>query len=880
MECGEGLERLDQEFVALEKDPTNKELISSIFRTIHTIKGTCGFLGLTKLEGVAHATESILSQMRDGKMLVTPDGVSVLLEGVDSIKEIMVHLESKGGEPKKDYTSVQKVLKDYLAGGSVDKPQSSGKKKDGSGKEQGESVPVPEEKRPSKSSLQEAVPEQKAAAPSTIGAVPVADLSIRVNVKLLDELMNLVGELVLARNQLLLRVRDQQDLADAATIQRLNLITTELQDAVMKTRMQPIRNIWDKFPRVVRDLSRSTGKDVELIMEGADTELDKTLLEAIKDPLTHIVRNAVDHGVETPEVRAERGKPPQGKLLLKAYHEGGQINIEITDDGGGIDVEKVIRKVIEKGMMSSDGVSRLSEQQALNLVFLPGLSTAEKVTNVSGRGVGMDVVKSNIEKIGGTIELSSRLGQGMNMKIRIPLTLAIIPALMVIVDGEQFAIPQASLVELVRVDPDAGERIEVIDEAEFYRLRGVLLPLVHLRQILKMESGENSNEKEIPKEGNNSGLEDLTASQTNIVVLGGTSHPFGLVVDEVSDSEEIVVKPLSRHLKGISAFAGATIMGDGRVALILDVLGIAREGGLLQERTENQECPSEGNGHGKLLDEVKSLLVFTNTGEDQYAVPLSLVDRLEEFDPDKFEEAGGGKVIQYRGSLLPLIPLYEALGTHPPQDAAKRSSVIVFSGDGQHIGLVVGRIIDIIEDRVKLHRSPVGKDGIIGSVVVYGKTTDILDIYQVIKRTLPGWLQGKGYEEVKRKAQILLVEDSPFYRGILKPQLELEGFSVFETVNGEEAFEVLNHHSVDLVLTDIEMPVVDGMELAWRIQSSPQFHELPIVALISSKGEADRIREQGIGFRECLLKSDREAIVETVHRLMTEKEKVGADSNN
>ena len=888
VECGEGLERLDLEFVSLENDPTNKELIGSIFRTIHTIKGTCGFLALTKLEAVAHVTESILSQMRDGKLPVTSDGVSVLLEGVDAIKEIMTHIESKGIEPKKDYNPVQKVLKEYLAGGGLVKPHSTGKKKLGSAKEQVQVENTPEEKVPADPPPEKTVSEEKKVVAPTTGGVSASDSSIRVNVRLLDELMNLVGELVLARNQLLLRVRDQQDLADAVTIQRLNLITTELQDAVMKTRMQPIRNVWDKFPRVIRDLSRATGKDVELLMEGADTELDKTLLEAIKDPLTHIVRNAVDHGVESAEVRAERGKPPKGKLLLNAYHEGGQINIEISDDGAGINVEKVVQKVIDKGIMTSEAISKLSEQQVLNLVFLPGLSTADQVTNVSGRGVGMDVVRSNIERIGGSIELSHRPGHGMKMKIRIPLTLAIIPALMVIVNGEQFAIPQASLSELVRVDPDSGERIEVIDEAEFYRLRGVLLPLVHLRQILKMESSENNSEnkkeeehnKEISRNELDHDLEDLTTSETNIVVLGGTSHPFGLVVDEVSDSEEIVVKPLSRYLKGITAFAGATIMGDGRVALILDVLGIARQGGLLQEKSEDQKFSSDEKLDGALSDEYESLLIFTNTDEDQYAIPLSLVDRLEEFDPGKFEEAGGGKVIQYRGSLLPLIPLHQALGTRPPQDAAERSSVIVFSGDGRNIGLVVGRIIDIIEDRVKLHRSPVGKNGIVGSVVVHGKTTELLDIYEVIKQSLPGWLQGKGYCEVSRKAQILLVEDSPFYRGILKPQLESEGYSVLEAVNGEEAYEILSHQHVDLVLTDINMPKVDGMELAWRIRSSPQFHELPMVALISSKEDADRIREQGIGFRECLLKSDREAIVEAVHRLMTETEKVGVPSNN
>jgi two-component system chemotaxis sensor kinase CheA len=376
-----------------------------------------------------------------------------------------------------------------------------------------------------------------------------------VDVGLLDKLMNLVGELVLARNQLLQRVREQEDAAGIGTAQRMNLITTELQDAVMKTRMQPIRNVWEKLPRVVRDLARTSGKDIELVMEGAETELDRTLLEAIKDPLTHIVRNSVDHGIETPAVRESRGKAAKGMLHLKASHEGGQITIEITDDGGGIDVEKVKRKAVEKGLISADAAAHLSEREAMSLIFHAGLSTAEKVTNVSGRGVGMDVVKTNIEKIGGAIDITSWLKQGTTFKIKIPLTLAIIPALMVTASGERFAIPQASLQELVGVDETAGERIEHIGDADFFRLRGTLLPLVYLDELFRLPRCHDH----APGERHGA------LRETNIVVLGAGGRLFGLVVDEVNDSEEIVVKPLNRQLKGLSVFAGATILGDGRV---------------------------------------------------------------------------------------------------------------------------------------------------------------------------------------------------------------------------------------------------------------------------------------------------------------------------
>lgn len=547
VECAERIGRLDQEFVALEKEPTNGALLASIFRTIHTIKGTCGFLGLPKLENVAHGAENILVRMRDKKMTVTPEGITLLLEAVDAIKEILAHIGSTLREPDQSYDAVREKLDAFLAGNTVAAPTADA----------------------SPAVSPDAGKEAAASPPKGLSA---GDSTIRVDVGLLDKLMNLVSELVLVRNQLLQRVRERDNAADAGIAQRMNLITTQLQESVTRTRMQPIRNVWSQFPRVVRDLAHANGKEAELVMEGAETELDKTLLEAIKDPLTHIVRNAIDHGIETPEIRKSRGKDPEGSLFLKAYHEGGQINIEMRDDGGGIDVEKVKRKAVEKGLISAESAAALSESEALDLIFLPGLSTADKVTTVSGRGVGMDVVRTNIEKISGAIEIESRLGRGTLLKLRIPLTLAIIPALMVRAGRELFAIPQANLIELVRIDIDAGERIEAIHGAEFYRLRGELLPLIRLGRVLRLP-GATVQEK---TKG------EVEAEETNVVILGGGGQSFGLVVDEVSDREEIVVKPLSRHLKGLNVFAGATILGSGTVALILDVSGIAEAAGLHQ----------------------------------------------------------------------------------------------------------------------------------------------------------------------------------------------------------------------------------------------------------------------------------------------------------
>lgn len=756
VECSEGLEQLDQQFVALEQNPMDAELLGSIFRAVHTIKGTCGFLGLPKLENVAHGAENILSAMRDHDLDVTSDGITVLLSAVDVIKEILEHIESERREPDKSYASVREHLDAFLAGATnVDAvaPMTEAEAL-AMRKMAGEEV-LTEDLEPSpEADKEEAQAEDTTkvtkTAPETSTPLPsphpgvsetstkkkrsLAESSIRVDVGLLDQLINMVGELVLARNQLLQQVRHQVETsssnANSGTVQQINLITTELQDTVMKTRMQPIKNVWDKFPRVVRDLARSNGKDVELIMEGAETELDKTLLEAIKDPMTHIIRNAADHGIETPEIRRERGKPEKGILLLKAYHESGRINILISDDGAGIDVDRVKAKAVEKDLITQEVADKMSEREALKLIFHPGLSTAEKVTNVSGRGVGMDVVKTNIEAIGGTVSMSSRLGEGTQMRIEIPLTLAIIPALMVTSGNEPFAIPQASLLELVRVDEESQGHIEVIRGANFYRLRGVLLPLLYLNDVLDLKPRVLAEED---------GL--IHSKGTNIVVLRAGDHSFGLVVDKVNDSEEIVVKPLSRQLRNLSYLAGATILGDGRVALILDVVGVAHEGHLTGDGHQDLSQMVEADTPPCVENGPETMILFSMNGEDRYAIPLSEVARLEEFDTDQIERSAGQDVIQYRKDLLFLVHLGDVLGVTTSEEDKARIPVIVFSHQEKSVGVIVGQIIDIIEAEMHLYPTLSEKNGIKGSLVINGKITDLLDIEQLIACVFPDWMQ-------------------------------------------------------------------------------------------------------------------------------------------
>jgi len=547
--------------------------------------------------------------------------------------------------------------------------------------------------------------------------------------------MNLVGELVLARNQIIQFMGKGTEPALLNATQRLNLITTELQGGVMKTRMQPIGNVWAKFPRIVRDVAMDLGKRVKLVMEGQETELDRTIIEAIKDPLTHIIRNAIDHGIEKPEARKAAGKAEEGLLVLRAFHEGGQVNIEIMDDGQGINLARVKQKAMEKTLLTPDQAANFSERELLNLIFLPGFSTAEKVTNVSGRGVGMDVVKTNIEKIGGSVDLFSEAGQGTTLKIKIPLTLAIIPALIVTSGGERFAIPQVNLLELLRLEGEkAGKGIEMLYGTPVYRLRGRLLPVVYLNRVLA--GGAKVEELAGHQNGDAAAAERAGDSQGfNIVVLQADGRQFGLVVDKINDTEEIVVKPLGKQLKGISSFAGATIMGDGRVALILDALGLAQEAQVIS--ATHDRGLAEKNSEQGPADERQTLLLF-NVGEtSRLAIPLSAVARLEEFPQQAIEQAGGQDVVQYRGRIMPLIDLAKYLpNTGGALATTGLKQVIVYSEQGRSVGLVVGKINDIVQQAITVNRRAAG-NGILGSAVIQGLVTDLLDVSGIIRAADP-----------------------------------------------------------------------------------------------------------------------------------------------
>jgi two-component system, chemotaxis family, sensor kinase CheA len=777
VESYENLDRLDRDLVGLEKNPRDREALAGVFRTIHTIKGTCGFLGFGKLEKVAHVGENLLTRLRDGQLTLNPEITTALLGMVDAVRLMLKEIESTGRDGEVDYpelretlTRLQQMPEEQSRSGFVAaaEPAFGG-------------VPAAigeilmQRAGVTQVQIQIAALEQEQGDPRRLGEILVAqgsarsgdvvdalrvqqsqgaqasavDSTVRVNVGLLDKVMTLVGELVLARNQVLQFAGRMKDAGFLAVSQRLNLITTELQEGVMKTRMQPIGNIWGQFPRTVRDVALSCGKQVNIVMEGKETELDKTIIEAIKDPLTHLVRNSVDHGIEFPEQRVKAGKDRAGRLILRAFHEGGQVNIEISDDGGGLNVERIRKKAVERGVISTEQAMRMTEHEIFNLIFLPGFSTAEKVTNVSGRGVGMDVVKTNVERIGGSVDVQSTSGQGTTVRVKIPLTLAIIPALVVTCGGDRYAIPQVSLLELVRLDGDkAGRAIELVHGAPVYRLRGRLLPLVYLNRELKLSVEANASSK--------------SDGAVNIVVLQADERQFGLVVDQILDTEEIVVKPLRKQLKTIKTFAGSSIMGDGKVALILDVLGLAQKASVVREGRERSLIDKVADAAGT-AGEKQTFLLFAGPGDSRMAIPLSTLARLEEFPAAQVEMSGRQWVTQYRGQILPLIRLSVVMEERrneerrnkvralqaPPASDAGPIQVLVLTHEGRSFGLVVEQILDIVEDRAEI-KSAATRPSVLYSVVIGDRVTELLDIPAILR----GADLGAVRPSVSREAEV------------------------------------------------------------------------------------------------------------------------------
>ncbi|MDJ0727641.1 MAG: chemotaxis protein CheA [Prochloraceae cyanobacterium] len=706
VETKETLSQIETDLVIFEQNPEDLELINRLYRSFHTLKGNCAFLSLAKLEAIAHGGENLLNTLRAPTARESSsirEIINILLRVVDIIKQITIALESTGAEGEEDYSELIAAidnLQDFDSSPSA-------------------TIADPQAETPPAQSNQEGT--------KTSG---LTDNFMRVDVQRLDELMNLVGELVLCRNQIVQFSDLLNDSSFLETAQRLDLITTDLQEGLRKTRMQPISTVWSKFPRVVRDLSLGVGKQVSLELEGEDTELDKTLIETISDPLTHLIRNCIDHGIETPDLRQAIGKPPEGKLFLRAFHESGYVKIQVADDGAGIDLAALKARAIELNLIAADRAAALSEQETLNLIFHPGLSTAKQVTNLSGRGVGMDVVKTNINKIEGNINISSQPNKGTVFTIEIPLSLAIARTLLVTSGGDRYAIPQMNLLELIRLEGEqAVKSVEMIHGSPVYRLRGQLIPLIYLNEQLQLDQNPNRAKFKDCSDDRRDGT-------LNIVVLQARDYPFGLVVDAINDIREIVVKPLGKQLKQISCFAGATIMGDGRVALILDIQGLAEKAHVISDDKEI-DLNTESNIAGKTNDEECQMLLLQGLDNRRMGIALSRVARLENFSPQAIERIGQKKVLQYRDRLLDLIDLSAILNPESVNSISDSTNqgllqVVVVNLDRErNVGIIVENIIDIVDQRITV-KSDTDRAGIEYAAVIQGKVTEIIDIEALI----------------------------------------------------------------------------------------------------------------------------------------------------
>lgn len=1013
-EAKEHLESLEPDLLSLEGNSDNGEVINRIFRSVHSIKGTSGFVGLSNITRMSHAMENLMSLVREGALKPNKPMIDALLAGFDKLRTMVENVADSGNVSIQDETArleqiihapaaetgisahesvqpkgeVPEMLRDfsmlnvglfreairmgrrfYLARIYLEKDVKERNKTpldffkaiesigefldshidyssieglEGSLEQdllclflcstvleadllaaalevpevqifqmddkpirewlsmQPATDPVPIPSTPVLTPVQQTAPAPVAPAPVQAAApapAPVhheqvpppqpqhqpepaaalpavvphpessapatvtpekktlrqkSDDTIRVSVSLLDDLMNLAGEMVLGRNQLLRLASQSAAQTDgmSSVLQNISIITSELQEKVMRTRLQPLGSLFGKFTRIIRDLSHQLGKEIELKTTGEEVELDKSILEALSDPLTHLIRNCADHGIETPAERESHGKPRVGIVRITASHVGGQVLIQIIDDGHGIDPDKLKRKAIEKSLIRPEEAEKMTDRQALNLIFLPGFSTAAVISDVSGRGVGMDVVKTNIEKLGGSVDVQSEVGKGSTMSLRLPLTLAIVPAMIIGVQGRRFAVPQVNLEEVVSLSGD--HRVESVRGSSVLRLRGRLLPLLDLREILQMPPVE--------------GTDDLVRC---VLVLKADQDTFGLIVDELLDNEEIVVKPLSSYLQDAGCYSGATIMGDGRVALILDTTGIAAIGQLnfteIQKNAKAEVDVLTANA------ESQSILLFKHSEKEIFALNLSMVSRIEKIKTSDIERVGPKEYLKYRSSSLQLIRLHNYMSVSTPGPDPEYLYVIVPKLVKKPMGIIATRVVDAVQAAIELDEETIQGVGIIGSAVLNSHLTLFLDIYSLFEAVDPiTYSAEKEQEKVDLKSKrILLAEDTPFFRAVeLQYLKEIVGY-VDVATNGIEAWDKLNKNTYDLLLTDVEMPGMNGFELTRKVRESEKLRDLPIVALTALS--ADRYvkigREAGVDAYETKL--DKPRLLETLDRILT-----------
>jgi two-component system, chemotaxis family, sensor kinase CheA len=1014
-ESREHLSDIESDLLTMEGmgEAIDETLVNKVFRAAHSIKGGAGFLGLAKIQELAHKIENVLDMIRSREMVSNPEVINILLIAFDKLKALLSNHEASASEDISDLvvsltglasshlppeqkasltTEVKLadlgcstlvkisefdlnharmggnyiyfveydlihdvhqagktplgVIRTLQSAGTIlgcaldlasvgtldDEPLSTipfhvlyatimdpaiteaffevSKEKihpieETSFRKQvldaapaaapagatGMSSPVAEPREANEPRGDKQAGQPQVQAPQTTAQT---DATLRVSVGLLEQLMTLAGELVLSRNQLTDAIDKKDQRLIGASSQHINIVTSELQETIMLTRMQPVGNVLNKFPRVVRDMARDLGKEIRLEITGNETEMDKTLIEGISDPLTHMVRNAVDHGVEAPDDRVKAGKDRTGVIRIRACHEAGQVVIAISDDGKGLDPEKVTSAALSRGLVSQDSLKNMSDKEKMALIFLPGLSTAVKVSDISGRGVGMDVVKTNLDKLSGKVEITSEKGAGTTFTIKLPLTLAIIPSLLVSVGAERFAIPQVSVSELIRIPAEqVKKRIEVVGKAEVLNLRGNIIPIIRLADALGIErfftdeTGEDQPDRRERIADRRASLSIMSedarrwderqagngrrwhaTSDLNIVVVNTGAIQYGLVVDVLHDTTEIVVKPIGRHIKHLREYAGTTILGDGQVALILDVGGLASMAGLTSLSGSNRAQEITREALVEKLQDMSSFLTFRNSPREVCAVPLELVTRIEQIRRDQVEVIGNRRTMQYRGASLPLVTLQDAaqvdgIGEDQPL------VVIVFSIGGREVGLLASMPVDVVETNAAIDQSTLRQRGIMGSAIIKGETVLVVDIFELVDTIHPEWTIDRKQDRPDTDGiTILLAEDSDFFRSQVKRFMEGDGYKVLAAEDGQEAWELLlkNPEDISLVVTDIEMPRMNGLGLTHNIRADGRFGSLPIIALTSLASEEDIARGKAAGVTDYQVKLDKENLLQSIHQ--------------
>ena len=893
VEANEHLADIENQFLSIEESgaDVDVDLINEVFRGIHSIKGAAGFMGLTKVNDLSHSLENLLNMMRNLELTPTSPIIDTMLKAADELQGLINDVENSNDI---DVSEHVKALEAVAAGETTAETETAPVEEvpaepvveaPAAGETAEEDMDAAIEKAFAAQAAEKAAKKQAAepaAAPAPVAEAPAPaapkpaakkkaakkeksdkksatpEASIRVSVGVLDKLMNLAGELVLSRNQLMQAISSKDRTGLDAIASHLDQVTTEVQESIMQTRMQQIGSVFGKFPRIVRDLSGKLTKKCALNIEGKEVEVDKTIIEAIGDPLTHLIRNSVDHGVELPAARKKAGKPEEGTMNLRAFYQAGKVRIEIEDDGAGIPPGKLKEKAVSKGILTQEQADAMSDREAIRLIFHPGFSMAAKVTDVSGRGVGMDVVKTNIGKLGGTVDVESTLGSGTLIIITLPLTLAIIPSLIVQCKEDRFAIPQVNIAELVRVRAvEVDQRIGQVQDAKVLRLRGNLLPLIELSDVLEMKEPFKSQEETTEEE-------DKPRKAINIIVVETGEQRFGIIVDGLHDSEEIVVKPLSRHLQGCPCLSGATILGDGHVALILDVPGMAAHQGIRNDEELNAE---ESKSEKTAEEESQYMLLFSNHENEHFAVSMDIVSRIERIRADQVDSVGGHELLQYGNATMPLMRLENCITAEAPEPA-KRVYVIVFEANGKEVGLIVPTLEDIREVTTVIDQTTFVERGVHGSMVLDEKTTRFIDLFEIAEIAHPEWFEDQTaivVEEDDRPPLILLAEDSTFFRKQVAAMITDRGYEVIDCEDGLIAWETLQSgkYEFDLVVTDIEMPNMNGFEFAERVKQS-QWSHLPVIALTSLAGSADVQRGMDVGIDDYQIKMDRDKLLNSI----------------